>query len=283
MADAPTEWSGINGGDSGVNGGDQVGRRSPDDVEDLRRRALSLDAGLSVRDPDLPASWPEYRALASLVWILLSRPDFRSHEAESFRALLIRVLRYLFVSGQYQSGATIGRKIRHDWTGALGTEHPDTLAAANRLAGCLFGLRKYEDARALFADLLPRCERTLGGEHPQTLAVAGNLCASLTALGAYQDARERCWDVLRRSQWALGPDHPSTLRAASNLVVILRHLDDHQTARAVAEDTVPRYRRTLGDHHPDTVNAAKDLVAVLRELREDDRAQFLVQDLLPHS
>ncbi|GAU70888.1 putative ATP/GTP-binding protein [Streptomyces sp. NBRC 110611] len=276
MAEAPGERS-------GTKGGDQAGRRSPDDAEDLGRRALALDAGLSVRDPDLPASWPEYRGLASLVWILVHRPDFRSHDTEAFRALLIRVLRYLFVSGQYRSGVTIGRKIHHDWTGTLGADHPDTLAVANRFAGCLFGMRKYEEARDLFAALLPRCGWMLGGEHPQTLAVASNLCASLTALGAYQDARAQCWDVLRRSQRALGPDHPSTLRAASNLVVILRHLDDQQTARAVAQDTVPRYRRALGDDHPDTVNAARDLVAVLRALREDDRAQSLVNDLLPHS
>lgn len=252
-----------------------------DDLDDLRRRALALDAGLLVSDPELPASWPQYRRLTSLVRILFSRPDFRSHEPDGFRALLIRVLRYLFVSGQYQPGATLGRKVHPDWTRTLGEDHPDTLAMANRLAGCLVGLRKYEEARDLFADILPRCGRTLGEAHPQTLIVASNLCACLTALGAHQDARAQCEDVLERSRRALGLDDPNTLRAASNLVVILRRLDDHPAAQAVAEDTLPRYRRTLGDDHPDTLSAAKDLVAVLRELGEDGRAQSLEKGLLP--
>ncbi|WKK27767.1 tetratricopeptide repeat protein [Streptomyces olivoreticuli] len=70
---------------------------------------------------------------------------------------------------------------------------------ANRLAGCLVGLRKYEEARDLFADILPRCGRTLGEAHPQTLTVASNLCACLTALGAHQDARARWrWDPVSR-------------------------------------------------------------------------------------
>src|SRR5262249_21154699 len=131
-----------------------------DDLEDLKRHAVALDAGLLVIDPELPASWPEYRRLASLVRILFNRPDLRGQEPEAFRALLTRVLRYLFVSGQYQPGATLGRKAHPDWTRTLGEDHPDTLAVANRLAGCLVGLRKYEEARDLFADLLPRCGRT---------------------------------------------------------------------------------------------------------------------------
>ncbi|NBM18157.1 tetratricopeptide repeat protein [Streptomyces sp. GC420] len=254
-------------------------RPEDDGLEDLRRRALALDTGLLVSDPELPASWPEYRTLASLVRILFNRPDFRSHEPEAFRALLIRVLRYLYVSGQYQPGAAIGRTAHSDWTRALGEDHPDTLAVANRLAGCLVGLRKYGEARDLFADLLPRCGRTLGEDHPQTLKVAGNLCACLTALGEHQEAREQCEDVLRRSREALGPDNPDTLRAASNLMGILQRLDNHQAARAVAEDTLPRYRRTLGDDHPDTLYAARALVAIFRELGEDDRAESLEKDL----
>ncbi|MFG2525915.1 tetratricopeptide repeat protein [Streptomyces sp. NPDC048527] len=254
-------------------------RSEDDDPEDLQRHVLALHAGLAVSDPELPASWPDYRKLASLVRILFNRPDYRSHEPQEFRALLVQVLRYLYVSGQHEPGVALGRIARAAWSGTLGEDHPDTLAAANRLAGCLVGLRKYAEARDLFADLLPRCERALGWEDPLTLTVASNLCGCLSALGAHEEARQKCEDVLRRSRLALGPDDPRTLRAASNLAIFLRRLDDHQAALAVLEDTLLRYRRVLGEEHPDTRHAKRDLIALLRELGEDDRARAVAGDL----
>lgn len=103
------------------------------DPEDLKREVLAVDPG----DPDLPASWAEYRRIASLVRILLDHPDF------------------LYVSGQHRPGAAVGRELHLDWTRTLGEDHPDTLAVANRLAGFLIGLRKHAEARDLFADNLP--------------------------------------------------------------------------------------------------------------------------------
>ncbi|MEU3371106.1 tetratricopeptide repeat protein [Streptomyces sp. NPDC006660] len=253
-------------------------RSEDDDPEDLQRRILALHACLAVSDPELPASWPEYRKLASLVRVLFNRPDYRGHEPQEFRALLVQVLRYLYVSGQHEPGVTLGRMIRASWSETLGEDHPDTLAATNRLAGCLLGLRKYAEARDLLVDLLPRCERALGWEDPLTLTVASNLCGGLSALGAHEEARQRCEDVLRRSRIALGPDDPRTLRAASNLALFLRRLDDHQAALAVMEETLLRYRRVLGEDHPDTEHAKRDLVALLRELGENDRAQAVTGD-----
>ncbi|MFE2594341.1 tetratricopeptide repeat protein [Streptomyces anthocyanicus] len=102
--------------------------------------------------------------------------------------------------------------VRAAWSETLGEDHPDTLAAANRLAGCLVGLRKYAEARDLFADLLPRCQRALGREDPLTLTVVSNLGGCLSALGAHEEARRQCEDIVRRSRLALGPDDPRTLR-----------------------------------------------------------------------
>lgn len=250
-----------------------------DDPEDLQRHVLTLHAGFAVTDPELPASWPDYRKLASLIRSLFNCPDHRSHESQEFRAVLVQVLRYLYVSGQYEPGVAVGRMATAAWSETLGEGHPDTLAVANRLAGCLVGLGKYAEARDLFADLLPRCERALGWEDPLPLTVASNLCACLSALGAHEEARRQCEDVLRRSRLALGPDDPRTLRAASNLATFLRRLDDQQAALAVLEDTLLRYRRVLGEDHPDTQHSKRDLVSLLRELGEDGRADAVARDL----
>jgi Tetratricopeptide repeat len=249
-----------------------------EDAESLKQRVLALDTE-SISDPDQLKSWPDYRRIGALVRQLHTRPDFRSHEPEAFRALLIRVLRYMYISSQARAGWVIGEKIHADWKRALGEDHPDTLAAANRLVAFLIAYGQDDKVRELFADLLPRCKRTLGAQHPLTVTVESNQCAFLNVLGQHQEAREQCDRVLEDSRAALGADHPATLLVANILVQILRKLGDLQGARSVAEDTLPRYRRTLGDRHLGTRNLAKTLSPILRELGEAERARLLEAEL----
>ncbi|EFL10865.1 conserved hypothetical protein [Streptomyces sp. AA4] len=191
--------------------------------------------------------------------------DLRSHEPPEYRELLIRVLRYLFVSGQAHPGAALGRLLYAEWTEALGEDHPDTLAVANRLAGCLIGTTEHAEARDLLAALLPRASRTLGEDDPLTLTVANNLCVAYMGLNEYERARDQTEDVLARTRRALGPDALGTLRTTGNLVQIHLRLGDRASALAVLEDLVPRCRRALGEEHPQTVSAAAVLARVLAE------------------
>ncbi|WP_345945038.1 tetratricopeptide repeat protein [Streptomyces albus subsp. chlorinus] len=252
---------------------------SGNSTEEIYRDALALGTALASADPDDPATWPDHRKFARQVRTLLTRPGFRSHESEPFRAQLIRMLRYLFVSQQYELGIRTARTVRRAWSAALGEDHPDTLAAANRLAGFLYGFAKDDQARALWEDMLPRCERSLGDDHALTLTVAGNLGAALSQLGAHEAARDLFEDVLHRSRRALGEDHADTLRTAENLASILRKLKDHQAARTLGEDTLRRSRKALGEDHPSTLFAAERLALTLRELGETDTARALEEDI----
>ncbi|WP_200863003.1 tetratricopeptide repeat protein [Amycolatopsis orientalis] len=217
-------------------------------------------------DPDQAESWPEYRRVAVALRMSAASGDFRSHEPPERRALLLRVLRYLFVSGQAHPGVALGRLVHAEWTAALGEDHPDTLAAANRLAGCLIGATDHEAARDLLADLLRRTSRVLGEDDPLTLTVANNLCVVYLELDEYERAREQTEDVLARSRRALGPDALGTLRTTGNLVQIHLRLGDRASALAVLDDLLPRCRRVLGEDHPQTVSAA----AVLAQVQEQE-------------
>ncbi|MGW4396371.1 tetratricopeptide repeat protein [Amycolatopsis nivea] len=213
-------------------------------------------------DPDLKESWPEYRRVANAIRMAAASGDFRSHEPPEHRALLIRVLRYLFVSGQAHPGAALGRLVHAEWTAALGEDHPDTLAAANRLAGCLIGTTEHAEARDLLAGLLPRASRVLGEDDPLTLIVASNLCVAYMGLNEYERARDQTEDVLARTRRALGPDALGTLRTTGNLVRIHLRLDDRAAALEVLDDLLPRCRRVLGEDHPLTVSAAAELAQI---------------------
>ncbi|OAP28610.1 MULTISPECIES: tetratricopeptide repeat protein [Amycolatopsis] len=213
-------------------------------------------------DPDLKESWPEYRRAANAIRMSAAEPDFRGHEPPEYRSLLIRVLRYLFVSGQAHPGVALGRLIHAEWTTALGADHPDTLAAANRLAGCLIGTTEHAEARDLLSDLLPRASRVLGEDDPLTLIVASNLCVAYMGLNEYERARDQTEDVLARTRRALGPDALGTLRTTGNLVQIHLRLGDRASALEVLDDLLPRCRRALGEDHPQTVSAAAALAQI---------------------
>lgn len=251
----------------------------PAPSDDLYRAVLDLYAGMRVTDPDDPASWDDYRALATQVRMLLGRPDFTGHDSERFRDLLVRVVRYFYLSGQHQVGATVARPAHRRWAADLGEDHRDTLAMANRLAGCLFGSRKDQEARALWEDTLPRLSRTLGESHADTRNVAGNLAASLQSLGEYERARELMQDALRLNRQVLGDDHPVTLRAAGNLAISHSRAREFEEARALQEDSVARYRRTLGEDHPETLQEATNLASTLDELGETEAAKALEEDV----
>ncbi|WP_370934187.1 tetratricopeptide repeat protein [Amycolatopsis sp. cg13] len=216
-------------------------------------------------DPDLKDSWPEYRRVANAIRMSAAEPDFRGHEPPEYRALLIRVLRYLFVSGQAHPGVALGRILHAEWTAALGEDHPDTLAVVNRLAGCLIGTAEYAEARNLLGDLASRAGRVLGEDDPLTLTAMNNLCVAYLGLDEYERARRLTEDVLSRSRRALGPDALGTLRTTGNLVKIHLRRGDRAAARAVLEDLLPRCRRALGEDHPQTVSAAAVLAQVLAE------------------
>lgn len=246
--------------------------------DDLYRAVLELDAGMRVTDPDDPASWDDYRALATQVRTLLGRPDFTGHESAQFRDLLVRVVRYFYLSRQHQVGVTVARPAHRQWAASLGEDHRDTLAMANRLAGCVFGSGKAEEARALWEDALPRFGRTLGASHADTRNVAGNLAASLIALGEYERARDLTRDTLRLNRETLGHDHPVTLRAAGNLAISLYRTRQYEEARTLQEDTLARYRRTLGEDHPETLQETANLALTLTELGDPEAAKALDED-----
>ncbi|WP_439377409.1 tetratricopeptide repeat protein [Amycolatopsis lexingtonensis] len=253
------------------------------DPERVCRTARDLLGTAVAADPDRPGSWPVYRLLATdvrMVLALMDRTTVESHEPEAFRAFLLRVLRYLFVSGQHQVGATTGRTVHRSWTAALGADHPDTLAAANRLGASLFGLGKFEGARALFEDALGRSRQVLGPGHPLSVVLAGNLSGSLIELAEHEAARALDEDTVRVSRQVLGEDHPDTLRVAGSLAVSLFWCAEYETARALNEDTLRRYQQVLGADHPDTLAAAVNLAVIFRTLERYEEARALTEDTL---
>ncbi|MDT0444055.1 tetratricopeptide repeat protein [Streptomyces johnsoniae] len=181
-------------------------------AEEVFLAALALDSDMRDVDPDDPAAWEAYQQLATYVRTLLGQERFRSDRSEPFRALLIRVIRFFYASGQSDLGRRIAGSVYEDWRRHLGQDHPHTLALANRLGGCLVGMRRYGEARSVFESILPLFRKTLGKKHSDTLTVTSNLALVLGRLGELDTAEKLARKVIRTSARVLGDDHLTTRR-----------------------------------------------------------------------
>jgi hypothetical protein len=243
-------------------------RLSPNEQRARCRAAQELLATAVSSDPDDPASWPTCALLTSHLQALLSRGLTTSEGPPQFRDLLLQSLRYLFVTGHYQTVVTLAGDTCRTWERSLGRDHRDTLTATNSLAAALHKLGNNVSARELDEDTLRRRQRVLGADHRDTLISANGLAAVLRALDDYAAARDLDNDTLRRRRRVLGADHPDTLRSASNLAIDLRALGEHVAARDLHNETLQRQQRILGADHPDTLRSASNLAIDLRALGE---------------
>ncbi|MGY4921032.1 FxSxx-COOH system tetratricopeptide repeat protein [Streptomyces sp. 900105755] len=227
-------------------------------------------------DPNTPASWPQWAALASH---LAARQHTATHHPH-LRSTLMQASDYLNESGQSRAAHDLTISLHRTWANALGEDHADTLDVAFHVATSLAYRGQYAEARRRHEQVLERRRHILGEDHPDTLRSANNLSSTLSSLGENVEARRMDEDVLERRRRVLGEDHPDTLRSAQNLATTLSNLGEHIEARRMSEDALERRRRVLGEDHPDTLHSAQTLANILGELGEDIEARRMSEDAL---
>ncbi|MGR6967876.1 FxSxx-COOH system tetratricopeptide repeat protein [Geodermatophilus sp. URMC 61] len=254
----------------------------PDRRQATAEQVLALLAAAHPGDPEDPARWPAYAAIAPHV--LATAP--LSDHSPAGRRLILDTIRHLQAHGD-SSGSHAARAVAEQLLdrcrSLLGPDHPDTLTAASTLIRALVSLGKAAAARVLGEDTLQRCRRVLGPDHATTLLAATTLTVALIQLGQPKPARAPAQDTLQRCCRGLGPDHPITLWAATALSLTLDRLGEAEPARALGQDTLQRSRRVLGPDHPTTLRAAATLTGALLRLGQAEPARALGQDTLQRS
>ena len=249
--------------------------------------ALDLIKAAVPTDPwNNPDVWPTWQQLLPHVfavtdsrrWASIGQPV--GDLAKNLAWLLGRAGSYLQARGELRAAQPLLERGYHLIRQQLGDDHPETLASASILASALRAIGRYDNARAMDADVLSRRRRILGENHPFTLTSANNLANDLRALGENQSAYALDLDTLSRRRRIFGDDHPATLASASNVASDLAVLNEHLQARDLDEDTLIRKRRVLGEDHPSTLRTAHNLAANLRELGQHEQARALDEDTL---
>ena len=226
------------------------------------------------QDTDDTTHWPQWNRLTP--HILALEPYMPSHPR--LRGLAAKAARYLIVSGQNKAAITLTTELHRHWSSQLGSDHPDTLTAAQHHAHALNDAGDYTASYNLGVDTLNRRRQVLGEDHPDTLMSANNLAVKLSALGRSAEALPLDQDTYDRRRRVLGEDHPDTLLSANNLARALQEMGRDKEALPLAQDTHDRYRRVLGEDHPDTLSSASDLIGALRDVGRAKEALPLAQD-----
>jgi TIR domain/Tetratricopeptide repeat len=249
---------------------------SPGRQQATAGQVVAILAAACRGDPEDPANWPGYAALAPHV---LATAPLGDHSPAS-RQLTLDTTWYLQAHGDSHGSRAVSEPLLDRWRSILGPDHPDTLTAATRLTFTLLFLGETEPARALGEDTLQRSRRVLGPDDAITLWAANELTYARFLVGEAESARALGEDTLPRSRHVLGPDHLITLWAAAGLTTALFSVGEAASARALGEDTLQRCRRVLGPDQPTTLGAAATLTFALIQLGEAESARALGEDTL---
>lgn len=248
-------------------------------------RAARVRLGaMPVLDPRDPGTWPSYRLITTDVQTVLAYlrvTGVPSSEPESFRSLLIGVLRYLHEADEQKLGALLAETVLRDWAARLGESHPHTLEAAERLAVCLDAQGDSERAKPLFESVFALRAMKLGDDDPATLLAACNLGACLNRLADHQAALRLNNATVWRCERRLGKYDGTTILAAGNLAGSLSGLGEHRTALTMYREIAQRHRRVSGDNSLATLDAEANVAITLHRLGDHEAARAADADLLP--
>ena len=134
---------------------------------------------------------------------------------------------------------------RDVYSGSLklhGEESEETLTTANNYANCLFGLKRFEEAKALYRKIEPVARRVLGENNDLTIRMRMVYASALyidtdATLDDLREAETTLEETARTARRFLGCAHPDTLGIEKSL----RDARAALCARETADDLAARF------------------------------------------
>jgi tetratricopeptide (TPR) repeat protein len=167
-------------------------------------------------------------------------------------------------------------------TGAklLGSGHPSSLLAGDKLAGALEAAGRPGDAVVVYEQGLAERGRVLGWRHADTLTTRSRLGQACLASGLHTEAISLQESTLAGREWALGKAHPDTLTSRTDLArayLTAGRLDD---AVSGYESALTAHETALGPQHPSTLALRADLASALQAAGRPKHAVSLQEETL---
>jgi tetratricopeptide (TPR) repeat protein len=182
---------------------------------DYRRDVHSILAAAAPADPADDRQWPRYREL--LPHVMSEATDMvRSHDP-AVRAFALKMMRYLYLSGDLTCCHVLTSRFIEQWTADSGSDDQSVLAAQCQYGEVLREFGRYSEAYSVNEETLSRAQNVLGHEDPVTLAMQSSLAADQRARGNFQAALKLDSEILELNEAAFGSTAHESLRAMVNL------------------------------------------------------------------
>lgn len=200
-----------------------------------RHEVHQILAAAAPENPDDSKFWPRFAELVAHV----SGPatDLASCRDPDVRAFAMKIVRYLYRSGDHASSRTFADRFVTRWKSVSGPDDANVLDGQRHLGNALRELGQYSAAYEIIEETLRRAQEVVGPENGLTLALMNSFGADLRARGDFAGARAMDEQALQSHVRVFGETHPQTLRAMSNLALDLGLNSQNRAARELQQRT----------------------------------------------
>lgn len=198
----------------------------------LRHEVHMLLSAADPGNPDEPESWPKYKDLLAHA----GPSEVVECRTQVVRHLAQNVVRYLYVTGDYEGALESAEKALIRWTADSGPDDPYVLMMTRLKIQVLQALARYEEAYDLDTAALERMRTVLGEDHEETLILLNCRCIDLWARGDFAKSLELTASSLQHHKTVFGDEHPRTFAAVNNYAEALELSGRYAVARELQEE-----------------------------------------------
>ncbi|MFJ6834916.1 FxSxx-COOH system tetratricopeptide repeat protein [Streptomyces sp. NPDC091209] len=235
---------------------------------DVVRRAL---AAADPRRPTDTRLWPAY---AEIVPHLKYADVLRSKDS-AVQTLVFNCLRYMYISGEYQAGITLGRRALDAWREILGENHPRIWELTHHYANLLRAVGDYGSTETIERAAVDHLREQRGEQDLDHLRAVSGLGADLRGLARYDESLQLSQRLVLTYRDLLGEQDSRTLGAQNNLAVSLRLLGHYEAALDIDRKTLEARRQLLRARHPWALSSELHYAVDLRLLGRYTEAESI--------
>ena len=232
------------------------------DRKEFSRVVQGVLASADPGGPDNPDNWPRYAEIAPH----LKSANVLESNDPAIQRLVLRCLRYMFSSGEYQAGLTLSERALEAWRVSLGETDPKVYDVVLNRGNLLRATGQYREAARIERAAFEHLRAESGPQDLDTLRAASGLAASLGYMAEYDEALDLRQTVFDGRRELFGERDPRTLASQQNLAVSLQFLGRYEEALDMYRRVRDGRREALGPRSYWTLYTETHYATLLRFL-----------------
>ncbi len=197
--------------------------------------------------------------------------------ASELRVVVSEIYRSL---GMLDRSEPLKERVVADLETELGPEHPETLAAMQKLGALYFEQGRYEESAALLERAYRAFLKANGPDDQDTVALQGDYGNLLIDLNRWDEAEAILVDALERSRRVYGATHWSTATVVTNLGYLYYIQGRYEDVVPLYEEALEIEKANYGAESPQAFVSASNLGVAYEEVGRIADAEKLYRETL---